>query len=295
VTRFFQGAGCGVCLVLGRTIFADVFSGEKMAIAIAQIAMFTVLSPIFAPTIGGYIQHIWDWQANFRFLGGFILLSAIVYFFLCPETNKHKNPDAMKPAVINAHYQEILANKLFLNTTLLSGLVASINMVYQALSPFIFQLEFHLSPVFYGWIAGFIGAVGFSARMISVHMLKTYGRIFQLKANTFLLLFGSLLMFAFQQSGYLNMYGIIGFIATMIFTQTSLAPVLSSYALKIFPEKAGVAGSIYSSGQMLVSFAISAIASSFTTNGVYILSMTFLILAIVVGRFTLKLLKTDIM
>lgn len=294
VMRFIQGFGCGVCYGLGRTIFADVFSGQRMAILAAQFAMFISLSPMFAPTIGGYIQHIWNWQANFLVLGIFILLAAIVYAVFCPETNVHKNPHAIKPRVIYSHYKEIMSNHFFLVNTVLSGLVASISMVYLALSPFIFQLEFHLTAIEYSWIAGFLGLVGFIARFITIGLLKHYGRIFQLKLNSVIFLLAGVTMFILQQLACLDMITIIILVAVMIFAQTAVAPTFSSYALKVFPEKAGVAGSIFSSGQMLISFATSSIASSFSTGGVNVLSMSYLLIAIIIAKLILTLLRSNL-
>ena len=57
VLRFLQGFGAGVCAGMGRTILADMFQGARLATTASYTGVVVSLSPLVAPTIGGYIQH----------------------------------------------------------------------------------------------------------------------------------------------------------------------------------------------------------------------------------------------
>ena len=282
LTRLFQGLGCGVCAGLGRVVIADVLHGERFATKGSQFTMAIALSPMVAPLLGGYVQHSFGWQTNFAVLGGFILLSAIVYAFISPETNLNKNPDIFKLEKIMAHYGEFLTHRVFLLSTLTCGVAVAISMVYAALSPFILQTEFHLTPIIYGWVTGILGVSGLLGRFVIAQMVKKYGREKHMLicSNIFLVMVVILVLLNTLSIMSVLILSIIMFFC--IFAQTALAPIVTSYAMEQFPTKKGMASSLFGSGQMLISFAITGIAGLFLAEGIVVLACTYVIMAVII-------------
>ena len=291
VLRLLQGLGCGVCLGLGRTVLGDVLQGERFAIVGSRLGSAGALVPLFAPAVGGYLQHLVGWQANFFALGCYILIAAIIYGIFCPETHEHKNPHAFKLRILFGHYGEILSHRVFVITAILSGVGASITMIYATLSPFIFQVGFHLSPVVYGWIISALSISSLISRFLVSPMIRKFGRPRHLEHCVFAFLLTSLLFTVFDFTGMLVLISFIALSAMSIFCRTAVASVFSSYAMDVFPSKRGVSGSLYGSSRMLISFAISGVVGLFSSDGLVVLVISYLVIACALLIFTKMLIK----
>src|SRR3990167_8698880 len=197
LSRLFQGVGSGVCIGLGRTIIADVLQGDRFAVIGSYFNMFINLSPLFAPAMGGYIQHWFGWQANFVTLGTILALTLLLYGFFCPETNKFKNAKACQPKIIFHNYKTLITHRVFVGCTLMTGIAVAFGMIYATLSSFIFQIQFHLSPVDYGWLTAIAGIAGFAGRIVNTMLIKSVGSQKTLLTGFFFLIFAGIFLLFF--------------------------------------------------------------------------------------------------
>ena len=69
--RLIQGFGGGGSNILARIILRDRLEGSKLAKYNSYYSMACVSLMASAPLLGGYLQHYFDWQANFIFLSFF--------------------------------------------------------------------------------------------------------------------------------------------------------------------------------------------------------------------------------
>lgn len=278
MARVLQGLGCGVCTGLGRTVIGDVLEGERFAIVGSRLSAWGSVVALGAPAIGGHLQALFGWQANFFAFGTYLFIAAFVYGFFCPETHTHRTPFKLRS--LFSHYREILTHRVFLLSAILSGLVMSLGMIYAALGPFILQQEFHLSPVIYGWVMAAIATTTLIARFITSHMIRYFGRLDHLRYATFVffLVSGSFLIFNYL--GLLALALFLVFSALCLFARSTVATVFSSYALGAFPMKRGVSGSLYGSGQMLIAFLLSGLVGLFSAGGMNVLVLSFFFIAI---------------
>lgn len=78
LARVVQGAGCAACMVVGRALVQDLFSGPERTRMMAFVGMTMGLVPPTATLLGGHIHVHWGWQANFVLLAalGAVLLVA---------------------------------------------------------------------------------------------------------------------------------------------------------------------------------------------------------------------------
>jgi DHA1 family bicyclomycin/chloramphenicol resistance-like MFS transporter len=87
VGRIVQAIGGAAPFVLTRTIIRDLYGRERAASMIAYVTTAMVIAPMLAPAIGGYLNDLIGWRANFAFCGVTgILVTALVIMRL-PETH----------------------------------------------------------------------------------------------------------------------------------------------------------------------------------------------------------------
>jgi Bcr/CflA subfamily drug resistance transporter len=278
IARVFQGLGCGVCMGLGRTVIGDVLQGERFAIVGSRLSAWGSVVALGAPALGGHLQHLFGWQANFFAFGAYLLIAALIFGFFCPETHTHRS--SFQISVLFSHYGEILTHRTFVLSVLLSGLVMSLGMIYAALGPFILQQKFHLSPVIYGWVMGAIAITTLVARFITSFMIRKLGRIQHLRIATIAFFMVSAAFLISNLLGILILSIFLIFSSLCLFARSTVATVFSSYALGAFPEKRGVSGSLYGSGQMFIAFILSGFVGLFSSDGIGVLVVSFFIIAL---------------
>lgn len=284
VLRLLQGIGSAVCLGLGKIILADVMQGDKFATTGSYLSMVVSFSPLFAPAVGGYLQHWFDWKANFIALGLLLTFAMILYAILCPETNKYKNPKAFTPHIIYHNYKSLLTHPVFVGCMVITGLVMAANMTYATISSFIFQIQFKVSPIVYGWLTAIAGAGGFIGKMINpVSIKKISSQKTMFIGLCILTLAGVWLMF-FISIRSINLTLIMFAVFATNFSQAFITPNSAAIALSPFHDKRGAAGALYSSTQMLTAFVVTALAGSLAHDGVIVLAVSFIGLG-VMGMF----------
>jgi DHA1 family 2-module integral membrane pump EmrD-like MFS transporter len=276
IARLFQGLGSGVCIGLGRTIIADILQGDRFAVIGSYFNMFLNISPLFAPAMGGYIQHWFGWQMNFVVLGGVLLLTVLLYAFICPETNKFKNPKACHLSVVIKNYQSLLTHRIFVGCTFMAGIAVAVGMIYATLSSFIFQIQFHLTPVAYGWLTAVAGVAGFFGRIMNTILIKSIGGQRTLLTGFVFLIFAGVWLLLFIVTKNVTILAIMVSVFFTMFSQSFVTSNCTSKALSPFHDKRGAAGALYGSFQMLAAFLISGGVGLLVHDGVDLLSFSFL-------------------
>lgn len=278
--RLLQGVGSGVCIGLGRTIIADILQGDRFAVIGSYFSMFVTLSPMFAPALGGYIQRQFDWQANFITLGSILTAALLLYAYFCPETNLHKNPDACSAKIIFQNYKTLLTHPVFVGCTLMTGIAVSATMVYSTLSPFIFQIQFHLSPVFYGWLTAIAGLGGLVGKFINTKSIQIIGSQKTLFVGFIFLLGSGVWLLFFIALKQINIPLIMTPVFFTVFAQGFITPNSGSKALSPFHDKRGAAGALYGSFQMLSAFFVTGFVGLFVHDGVTLLALSYITLGL---------------
>jgi DHA1 family 2-module integral membrane pump EmrD-like MFS transporter len=280
LARLFQGIGSGVCIGLGRTIIADVLQGDRFAVIGSYFNMFLNLSPLFAPAMGGYIQHWFGWQMNFVALGVIITSALLLYALGCPETNHFKNPQACHLQQVIKNYRELLGHRIFMGCTFMTGIAVAVGMIYATLSAFIFQIQFHMTPVLYGWLTAIAGVAGFIGRIVNTELIKKMGGQKTLLTGFFCLVFAGLWLLFFILIEAVTVPVIMIAVFMTMFSQCFVTSNCSSKALSPFHSKRGSAGALYGSFQMIAAFFISGFVGALAHDGVDLLGVSFFVLGI---------------
>lgn len=280
ILRILQGAGSGVCWGLGRIIAADVMQGERLAATGSYFTLFLSLSPLLAPALGGYVQHWFGWQANFILLGSVILAVLILFVLLFEETNQHKRPDAFRLLTLLKTYGSFFRNRLFIGCTLLTGIAMSANIVYTTISSFIFQQQFHTTPIVFGWLTAIVGIAGIVGKLISPFFILRLKNQKTLLFGIALLLLAGVFLSGFVISHWINIPVVLTGVALAVLALPFIASISMATALSPFHDKRGSAGALFGSFQLLIAFAFSAVVASFPHLGTSALAISYVVLGL---------------
>lgn len=72
-------------MVAAQAFVRDLFPMRKTAQAFSSIILVIAVSPMIAPTLGGYITVAFGWHAVFIILALLTLLILLATYFLLPE------------------------------------------------------------------------------------------------------------------------------------------------------------------------------------------------------------------
>jgi DHA1 family bicyclomycin/chloramphenicol resistance-like MFS transporter len=172
--RFVQAVGSCAAAVASMAMVRDLFPVQDSPKVFSLLMLVVGLSPMLAPTIGGYVIKGFGWHTIFIILGimGFAVLLASR--FGLPDTHKADLSISLKPRPIIKSFVSVLSEPQFY-TYALSGAVAFSGLfTYVAGSPLIFMDIFKVSGEVYGWIFAFMSVSFIGTSQLNSLLLRTY-------------------------------------------------------------------------------------------------------------------------
>lgn len=169
--RFIQGLGTGCCAVLARASTRDSYNGEQLPVALSYVTMVASMTPIFAPVIGGFINHYLGWLAIFIVLFCYIIFVWLLLYVLFGETMKNRKPMPKIGASL-LQYQQLLQSRYFISFAAIGWLNFSLVMTCISLMPFLMQVEIGMTSDEYSLWA-LIPAIGLFLGSLSVAKFKS--------------------------------------------------------------------------------------------------------------------------
>ena len=171
VGRFIQGAGSGIQVVM-TAIVSDCYQGKRLSKVTSYMSMGWSLMPILAPGIGGFLQQAFGWQANFVVMAIYIVVAAVLAYMWIPETFAREKRPRVSPWVYSHGLWRLTQNRVFIIATLLMILMWSVMMLFNVMTPFLFETQLGLSAAQYGMIALIYGAAYFVGSLINIRLQK---------------------------------------------------------------------------------------------------------------------------
>ena len=149
--RFIAGVGAGAATVLEMAIVRDLFEGAAARAQFSYINLVMSIAPMIAPTIGGWVLTMADWQAIYGVLaaGGFVLVMTIASGF--GESIPHRDQSALAPRRLMSNYLRVLGNRICIGYALVNGLSFGCLFAYVAGSPLVIIDVLGVSTTVYGW------------------------------------------------------------------------------------------------------------------------------------------------
>ena len=149
VLRALQGLSGAAGGVLGRAIAVDLSEGTTAVRALSLIATVIGLGPLIAPPVGGLIAQIFGWRGVLAVLAGIAVLMWILALVAVPESlPPHQRASGPLRSAYSSLFR-ILANPVFVLSTMSFSFGFAAMMSYISASPFVGQTILGMGQVPY--------------------------------------------------------------------------------------------------------------------------------------------------
>lgn len=154
ICRFFQGLGAGGPMVLSTSIPADVYSGRRLAAAMAVIGAINGFAPAAGPLAGGFLADAVGWKGIFL-----VLLAIGIVMGLCTARMKETLPPDRRAKATGLRqywtlYRGLFANGRFMIYVCIKAAGIALLYAYISSAPFILQDHYGFSATHFGMIFG---------------------------------------------------------------------------------------------------------------------------------------------
>lgn len=150
-------ASIATLMAISRAIVRDMATPEKAASMLGYVTMGMSVAPMIAPSIGGFFETYYNWQATFLF----VIILSIGLFLLCwfdlGETNKVKNKSLREQI---KEYPILFSSRRFWGYAFAAAFSTGTFFAFLGGAPFVGSKVFNLAPATMGFLFG-LPALGF--------------------------------------------------------------------------------------------------------------------------------------
>lgn len=248
--RFLQALGGCVGMVASRAMIRDLFPVSEIAKVFSLLMLVIGVSPLLAPTLGGYVTAIFGWQYVFIILTIMSALILAAVHFVLPESRVPDKTLSLKPRPILTSFYKVLINPQFYTYTFTGAIAASGLYAYIAGSPYVFMEIFKVSEEQYGWIFAFIAVGIIGASQLNTILLRRLKSEEIIVGALFCQAITGLILFLGAYYGFTGLGSTIFLIFIFLCCQGFSFPNSSALALTPFSKNAGTASALMGSIQM---------------------------------------------
>lgn len=255
--RILQGFAAGAGIIVGRAIIRDRYEGAQAHKLMAQVTMLYGLAPSVAPILGGYLHTLFGWQAVFVFLTLLGLLLLAICFFALPETLPGAARVPFHPAPLSRAYLSIFRSTRFVALVLSLGFGFAGFLLYVASASDFVTNILGLSELGFAWlfvplVIGLVGGsylINLTAGRVAPDRMAHYGYALMLVGVVF-------------NVGYNALFTpqVPWAVLPLVFYTLGAAfqgPIITLYALDLFPRNRGLAASLQGFVQTMIFAAVS--------------------------------------
>lgn len=172
--RFIQAIGSCAATVASVSMVRDLFPVRDIPKVFSLLMLVVGLSPMLAPTIGGFVTDYYGWHMVFvilMFLGIYVLLAAQ---FGLPETQKPDTTISLKPKPILLNFYSVIKEPQFYTYAFTGAIAFSGLFTYVAASPLLFMHVFKVDATTYGSIFAFMSLSFIGAGQLNSLLLRKF-------------------------------------------------------------------------------------------------------------------------
>lgn len=264
--RLLQALGSCSGMVASRAMVRDLFPVEENAKVFSLLMLVVGVSPIIAPTLGGYLSAGIGWHYVFIVLTlmAAIILAAI-HFYL-PESRKPDSTFSLKPKPIINSFLSVAKEPQFY-TYAFAGSIASAGLyAYISGSPSVFMEIYKVSEQQYGWIFAMVAVGLITSSQINTILLRKYRSEQVVVIALLCQSLTGIILFTGSAFGFLGLFSTIFFCFIFLSCQGFTFPNTSALSLAPFTKTAGSASALLGSIQMGIGAFTSALVS-YLNNG----------------------------
>lgn len=291
--RLFQAFG-GAGSVVVFPMVRDRYDEQESARIISYIMALTVIAPLVAPVIGGYILTFAGWPAIFFMLAGMGLITLFAArFALKPASTGATRRAGFSLANVVSAYRTVLGNWKIMAHIAAGGFAFAGLFAFVAGSPFVYITYFGVAPQNFGYLVGLNAAAMIGANLVNAQLLSKVDPTFKMVIGAGLLAATGIALVAINLLGSglpWIVAGVMAYVGALGFTATNAIVGALSY----LPEDNGTVSAINGATQFSIgaasSLAISIMASTDATQMIAVMAVCSLLalLAALPLRFVLN-------
>ena len=228
-------------MVLSRAIVRDTVDSEKAASMIGYVTMGMAIVPMFAPAIGGLLNDLYGWKANFSMLLLICLIITIFAYFDLGETNKNTSRSISQQI---REYPELFGSKRFWAYCFTTVFASGSFFAYIGGAPFVSTNSFNLSSSEFGIYFGLTTLGYVSGSFISGKYSEKFGIQFMLLYGSWITVIGLLAALVIFLAGYEHPIIFFGCMIWAGIGNGMVLPNANAGLLSVRPSLAGSASGI---------------------------------------------------
>lgn len=264
--RFLQALGACAGMVASRALVRDIFPVNENAKVFSLLMLVIAISPIIAPTLGGYMTSAFGWQSIFFILAFIAGISLFAVYFSLPEGRAPDKTLSLLPKPIINGFMEVAKEPQFFTYAFAGAIASSGLYAYIAGSPFVFMELYHVSEKQYGWIFAIIACGLITASQVNTFLLRKYTSEQIIKVTLFFQVLTGIALVVGFWFNLLNLYSTIFLILIFLSTQGFAFPNSSALSLAPFEKNAGTASALMGAVQLGIGAITTALVSVLNNN-----------------------------
>lgn len=266
--RFVQALGGCVASVGAMSMVRDFFPVEDSAKVFSLLMLVLSVSPLLAPTVGGFIVAHANWRVIFGALVGLGIMNLALSYFVLPEKFvPDRTVTSLNPKAITLGFKEILKDRQF-STYVFAGSFSFAGLfVYIAGSPTMFMEGFKVSAQVYGFIFAILAVGMIGGGQLNLLLTKKYSSSQIFKTALFLQVVMSTI---FVLGVYNNVFDLVNTVIILFLLLTCAGvtyPNAVAMALAPFEKNAGAASALLGFLQLGVGSVMSAVVGMLNIPG----------------------------
>ncbi|MDX5438318.1 MAG: multidrug effflux MFS transporter, partial [Pontibacter sp.] len=248
--RFLQAIGGCVGMVAAQALVRDIFPVNKTAQAFSLLTLVIAVSPMVAPTVGGYLTAAFGWHSVFVILAAITALIMLGVYFALPEGRQADPNISLKPKPVLKSFITVLKQEQFLLYTLAGGIATAAPFAYIAGSADVFMNIYQVSEQEYGWIFAFLAFAMIGSTQLNHIILNKFKSE---QVINFTLVYQTLVGILLVVGIYLGWYGKYSLIVLLFIFLTGqglVNPNATALSLAPFTKTTGSAAALLGSFRM---------------------------------------------
>ena len=240
VARLVQAAGAGALMAVSMALVKDCFVEERREQMIAVIQVLSVVGPVIAPLIGGFLLNFFDWRASFVALAvfGAICLAFAVLF------EESLPPSERRAGGISSTIGGLVAvgrNRAFMVLLLVMALFNVAFSAYLAVGSYIYVDFFGTTPQEYTYF--FAVTAAFTALGPYI-WLKAKGKVTPRTFTHLMIALGFVSAILLLTVGESSVFAFCGSLILFATIQSALRPYMTNILLSQQEGDTGAASSL---------------------------------------------------
>ncbi len=250
VWRFFQALGGCSASVAAMAMVRDLFPVEDGAKIFSLLILILGVSPLLAPTFGGFITTTFGWHAVFAMLAAITAAILLVAYLYLPSGHMPDKNVSLHPGPIARGFWDILKHPQFYTYAVSSAFSFAGIFVYVAGSPVIFMEVFHLDPQIYGGVFALLSIGFIGSSQVNVILIRYFNSDIIYRAGIVCQTALGIIFVIGIWCDWYGLYATIGLLFLILCCIGITIPNATALAMAPFSEEAGRAAAMLGFLQM---------------------------------------------